>query len=95
MKEFVGIATKQCPRQHNGAIARGGERPQRVPLRSLATLQLVDFVRNAVIEKPTHVPADEFDRRHPVDLLVVGLPERTKERLPGLVRFGPQRFCEP
>ena len=52
----------------------------------------MNFVRDAVIEEAIQVPADELNWRHTVDLVVVGLPEGTKERFPGFGRFGPDGF---
>ena len=84
VEEFVGIAAEQRSGQHHGAIARGSQRPQGVSLRRLTALQLVNFVRDAVVEESIHVPADELHRRHPVDLVIVRLPERAEECFPGL-----------
>src|SRR5437870_1680065 len=47
-----------------------------------AAFQLVNFIRNTVIEEPIEIPADKLDRRHAVNLLVIGLPEGAEERLP-------------
>jgi hypothetical protein len=55
-------------------MTHGGQRPQRIPLRRFTTLQFVDFVGNPVVEKSIHIAANELYRRHPMNLVIVGLP---------------------
>jgi hypothetical protein len=74
VEEFVCVAAEQRSCQYHRAIARRRQRAQGVSLCRLTALQLMNFVRDAVVEESIQVAPNELDRCHAVDLLVVGLP---------------------
>ena len=69
---------------------------QSVPLGRISSLQLVNFIRDGVIEEPVHVPADEVDGCKAANLLPICLPKRAVERPAGVICSFPlaQHFAE-
>src|SRR5262249_8963361 len=92
MEEFVGVSAQQRPREYHDPATDGSEGPKRISLRRLAALQLVNFIRNSIVEECIQVTPDEFDRGHPMNLTIVGLPQWTEEGLSAFRRFGPDRL---
>src|SRR6185312_2260622 len=80
MEDVGSHASGERAGQDNELVYRRSQSPERVSLRRVGGLRLMDLVGNAVSEKRAQITADEFDWRVPPDLGLVGLPQRTIQR---------------
>ncbi len=77
----IGVAAKQCPRQHDGALHTSGQRSKCIPLGRIS-FQLVYLICDGVIEEIRHVSPDEIDGSKSAGLGSVRLPQRAVQGPP-------------
>ncbi len=79
------VPAQQCAGKYGDVAGASGQCAQGVPLGRISSLQLVDFICNAIIEEAVHVPADEVDRSKAANLLAIRLPKGAVEWPAGMI----------
>src|SRR5262249_22226367 len=83
IEQIIGVAAEERSGKSYDLVCAGSKRSQSVALGRIAC-ELVNLVTDGVIEPAGHVSPDEFNRRHAVNLLSIGLAHRAVSLSTGL-----------